>query len=375
MKVEFYKHSIDEGDIREVNDTLRGLFLTTGQKTRQFEAEFAEYLGAERVVGTNSWSSAAFLVLKAWGIGPGDEVIVSPLSFVANANVVLHCEATPVFVDVDGFTGNIGINEIESAITPRTKVIFPVHLYGQMADMKSIRKLADQHGIKVLEDCAHTIEGRREDYGPGLLGDAACFSFSATKNITCGEGGAVATQDGALARKILSLRHHGINRSASDRHNTRPVPLDMECVGYKANMSDIQAALLVNQLKRIELLYSRRVALCEYYESRFRESSIQTLKIAKNSKSARHLFTILAPVGTRDELVNRLFDAGIGTSVHFKAIHLMKYYRDTFGFREGAFPKAEEISARTLSLPLYPRLTNQEAEYVANQVLKGIERS
>ncbi len=375
MKIEFYRHNIGEAEIREIVDTLKSTFLTTGPKTALFEKKFSEYLGTQNAIGVMSATAGLFLALKAWNIGPGDEVIVPPMTFVATANAVLHCGATPVFVDVEPETGNIDAGQIEASITPKTKAILPVHLYGQMVDMRKIRKIADRHGLKILEDSAHTIEGTRDGDRPGQVGDAASFSFYATKNIASGEGGAVVTDDLDLAERLRILRLHGMSKSAADRYHSEYRHWDMEMLGYKENMSDIQASLLLNQLATIEERWERKEKICRYYELEFQRAGIEFPKVLDDSKSARHLFTVWAKRGERDKALGDLQKRGLGVAVNFRAIHLLTYYRERFNYRPGQFPVAEEIGDRTITIPMYPLLTDPEVEYVAKAVVETLGAS
>lgn len=371
QKIEFYKHNIDQKDINKVVEVLNSLFITTGKTTEEFEHLFADYLKVKYCVGVSSWTNGAFLVLKAWNIGAGDEVIVPPMTFIASANVVLHCGAKPVFVDVEAETGLIDIQKIEAAITPKTKAIIPVHLYGQMADIKAIKEIANKYNLKILEDAAHCIEGDRDDIKPGQLGDAAVFSFYATKNITSGEGGAIVSNDETLANKLKILRLHGMDKSAATRYTDKYRHWDMEMLGYKANMFDIQAALLINQVTHIEEMWKRRNEIANIYEEAFR-GKIDFPETLLNLKHARHLFTIWVDANKRDALIASLEDSKIGVAVNYRAIHLLKYYRENFGYREGYFPVAEKIGARTISIPLYPKLTEQEIEYLIDTIKKTV---
>ena len=374
MKVEFYRHNLGEQEIASILDTLRGVFLTTGPKTRQFEQDFAAFLGVKRAIGVTSWTNGAFLVLKAWGIGPGDEVIVPAMTFVSTANVVCHCGATPVFIDSDPITGNLDVDQVESKITHRTKAIIPVHLYGHMVDMRKLRAVADRHGLKILEDAAHCVEGLRDGYKPGSLGDAACFSFYATKNLACGEGGGIATNDEDLAEKLLLYRLHGMSKSAADRYHSKYQHWDMELLGYKANMNDLQAALLLPQLPRLHSLRCRREEICQQYSRALSAAGIEYPSILPGTASARHIFTFWAPRGKRDEMLSQLQELGIGVAVNFRAIHLLTYYRTTWGCKPGGLPVAEEIGDRTITIPTYPKLTNEEVEYVAQSVVRSYNR-
>ncbi len=373
MKVEFYKHNIGSAEIELLQSTLGSIFLTTGPKTAQFEKLFASYLNCEYAVGVSSWTSGAFLVLKAWGIGPGDEVITTPMTFVATSNIIVQVGAKPVFVDVEPATGNMNLDLLEAAITPRTKAIIPVHLYGQMVDMKRLRKIADQHGLKILEDCAHCIEGTRDGVKPGQMGDAAAFSFYATKNITCGDGGAIVTNDPVLYEDLARLRLHGLNKSAADRYTGIYQHWDMEIMGYKANMTDISASLLIPQLNKIEQYRDAKESICQRYEQAFASlPNVDFPEVLKGSKSARHIATVWVPAERRDVVLNRLQTQSIGVAVNFRAIHLLKYYRENFGFKRGDFPVAESIGDRTITLPLYPRLTEAEIDHVIGTFKQAI---
>lgn len=369
MKVDFYKHNIGEKEIRNVSRVLRTLFLTTGPETAEFEKKFAGYLGCRSAVGVSSWTMGGLIALEAFGIGPGDEVITSPLTFIATANICLCLGVKPVFVDVEPETGNIDADQIEKAVTSKTKAILPVHLYGQMCDMKKTRALADRRGLAVIEDSAHCVEGSRDGIKPGQLSDAAVFSFYATKNITCGEGGAIATNRPEIAEKLLLLRLHGMSRSAADRYTGRYKHWDMEVLGYKCNMSDIQAALLTPQLERVEALLKKKEKICRAYEKAFAGlPGISFPKVLPGSKHARHLFTLWVPPERRDWFLAELQAKDIGVAVNFRTVHLMAYYRQKFGFKPGAFPVAERIGDSTISLPMYPKMTWPQVRYVISAV-------
>ncbi len=238
MKVEFFKHNINKQDIANVNKVLNSLFLTTGDTVKEFENKFALYLGIKNVIGVTSCTAALHLCLLAWGIGEGDEVITTPMSFCATSNAILQSGAFPMFVDVEKDTGLIDVELIEDAITSKTKAIMPVHLYGQMCDMRRIRQIANKYNLVVIEDAAHCIEGYRDNTKVGHLGDAACFSFYATKSITCGEGGAIVTDDTEKAGLIKTLRNHGTNKL--------DIGYNMPILGYKYNMNNIQAAFALS---------------------------------------------------------------------------------------------------------------------------------
>lgn len=357
MKIEFYKHNIGEEEKKKVLECLDGIFLTTGSYVAEFEEQFATYLDLKYAVGLNSCTAALHLSLLALGIGEGDEVITTPMTFIATASAIMHTGAKPVFVDVEADTALINPDRIESAITKRTKVIIPVHLYGQMCDMRRIRAIANKYNLKIIEDAAHCIEGKRDGVGPGQLGDIACFSFYATKNITSGEGGAVATNDEELAKKVKLLRTHGMSKEATDRYSGLYKHWDMIECGWKYNMDNIQAAMLLPQLRKIDDYWAKRDRLYEEYVNYLSEiPGIDHPRIVSNSKSAFHLFTIWVDGNRRDEFLKKMGESGIGVVVNYRAIHLLTYFRKTFGFKEGDFPLAEKIGDRTISLPFYTRL-------------------
>jgi dTDP-4-amino-4,6-dideoxygalactose transaminase len=368
MKVEFFRHSINNKDIARASKVLRSIFLTTGREVAEFEKKFASYLGAEDAVGVTSCTAALHLSLVAVGIKPCDEVITTPMSFCATANAILHVGGTPVFVDVEEETGNINADLIEAAITRRTKAILPVHLYGQMCDMVKIRKIADKYRLAIIEDAAHSIEASRDGFKPGALSDAACFSFYATKNITSGEGGAIAA--GRKRAEILRmLRLHGIDKSAIDRYTGRYKHWDMPILGWKYNMDNIQAVLLLGQLKRIDKLWERRDKIWRTYEGAFTGiKGLRLLKTVDRSRHARHLFTVLVKPDRRDSLLHKLQERGIGVAVNYRPIHLLNFYRAAFDYREGDFPVAEVIGKSTISLPLYPALKEKAISFVTKSL-------
>ena len=369
MRIEFFRHSISQRDIDSVVGVLNSLFLTTGEVVSEFEDRFSHYLGCRYTVGVTSCTAALHLALLACDVGPGDEVITTPMTFIATGNSIIYAGARPCFVDVEPETGNVNADLIEQAITSRTRAILPVHLYGQMCDMRRIREIADKHHLAVIEDAAHAIEAARDGVKPGQLSDAACFSFYATKNITSGEGGAISTNSEDIAEKLRKLRLHGMSKGASDRYSKRYEHWDMEMLGWKYNMSNIQAALLIGQMEEIDRNLERRESICRMYEDAFKsDPNISVPKVLPGSKSARHLFTIQVCPERRDEVLWKLQERGIGVAINFRAIHLLTYYRQTFGYRRGMYPVAERIGDSTITLPLYPKLTDEEVQYVISTV-------
>lgn len=368
-KIEFSRHSIKEEDIERAVSVLKSIFITTGDAVHEFENKFEKFLNIRSVIGVTSCTAALHLSLIAWDINEGDEVITTPLSFCATSNAILHARATPVFVDVEEETGNINTKLIESKITKRTRAILPVHLYGQMCDMKEIHRIARKYSLVIIEDAAHCIEGERDGIKVGELGDAACFSFYATKNITSGEGGAVATNNVQKADLLMMLRLHGIDRSAIDRYSKKYQHWDMSLLGWKYNMDNIHASLLINQIDRIPHLWERRNKIWKIYEDALSTiKGIRILKTIPKARHARHLFTVIVEPEKRDAVLWAIQENNIGVAVNYRAIHLLKYYRDHYGFKPGDFPIAERIGAGTISLPLYPGLKDEEIYYVIETI-------
>lgn len=369
MRVEFFRHGVDEADIEQLVNVCRGVFLTTGEEVQHFEGGFSSYLGLPRAVGVTSCTAALHLSLLALDVGPGDEVVTTPMTFAATANAILYTGATPIFVDVEPATGLIDADAVEDALSDRTKAILPVHLYGQMADMRRLRAIADRRGLSIVEDCAHAIEAERDGVRPGALSEAACFSFYATKNITCGEGGAVATRSEALADRVKLLRSHGMSATASDRYTGRFRHWDLEALGWKYNMTNLQAALLQGQLKRIDTLWARREALSRRYEEGLAGvPGIELPEVRSDGRSARHLFTLWVDPEERDRVLSELQERQIGVAVNYRAVHLLRYYRERFGYTPGTFPASERIGASTVTVPLYPKLSEPEVDYVVESL-------
>ncbi len=366
-KVDFFRHSLGPEEKEACLKVLDGLFITTGGACARFEEEFAHYLGAARAVTVATGTAALELALMALDIGPGDEVITTPMTFIATANVCLELGAVPVLVDVEPSTGNLDAALVEAAVTPRTRAIMPVHLYGAMCDMRALRAIADRHGLKIISDCAHAIESRRDGLGSADLADVACYSFYATKNITCAEGGAVAVGEPALAERLKSLRMHGMSKGAADRYKGAFQHWDMLELGRKANLPDVLAAMLSPQLKRIEQMWQKREAVSRRYEEAFAQiPGVDFPRVPEGAKSARHLFTIW--VERRDQFLAEMQARGIGVSVNYRAIHLLSFYRQRFGYKPGDFPVAERIGDSTLTLPLFPAITDAEVARVIEAV-------
>jgi len=369
-KIEYCKHNIGEEELQRVERVFRSLFLTTGDEVSEFEQGLASYLGLPATVAVTSCTAAMQLALLAAGIRPGDEVITTPVTFIGTANSIIMAGGTPVFADVDRATANIDPAAIEAAITQRTRAILPVHLYGQMCDMTAVCDIARPRGLIVVEDAAHSLESEWNGKKPGHYGDFACFSFYATKNITSGEGGAISARDAAKTELLRKLRLHGFDKSALERYSNHFERYDVDTFGWKYNMDNIHAAILVEQMKKLEGFLARRGDIYRRYAEAFAGiDGIELHATRPEARHAYHLFTILVDAGRRDRILEEIQNRGVGVSVNFYPVHLMTYYRERFGFKPGMFPVAEDIGARTISLPLYPKLTGQEIEFVIQTVM------
>jgi len=363
VRVPFYRHDLGAPEVGAIADVLKGPILTTGDTVAAFEASFASYLGQRHALGVTSCTGAMHMALLALGIGEGDEVITTPMTFIATAAAILEAGATPVFVDVEADTGNIDANLVAAAITPRTRAILPVHLYGLLCDMRRLRAIADRHGLAIVEDAAHCVEGVRDGVRPGALSDAACFSFYATKNLTCGEGGAITTNDPGLYEKLKLLRLHGMTKSAADRHREGYQHWDMKMLGWKYNMDNIQAAMLIPQLGRLNGKLVRRERLAAIYSERLaRINWLQIPSLPPGTIHARHLFPVWLDTPLRDKMISGLQELGIQSVVNYRAIHLTSFLQERLGYKPGDFPVAESIGDRTLSLPYYPDMPDEHID-------------
>ncbi len=367
MKVDFYKHNIDKSDIKEAKKVLESIFLTNADVTKEFEKRFSKYLNSKYCVAVSSCTAALHLSLLALGVKEGDEVITTPMSFVATSNAILHVGAKPVFIDIEPETGNMDVSLIEKAITNKTKAIIPVHLFGNMCDMISLKKIADKHNLKIIEDAAHCIEGKRDNIKVGELSDLTCFSFYATKNITSGEGGAISTNNKELAKLLYKLRLHGINKDAASRYTKGFQHWDMDVLGWKYNISDIQSSLLLGQLEKIKLRLEKREKLALYYEKKLKNAGIKFIEVPTGCVSARHLFVII--VENRDKVIAKLKDVNIQVAVNYRSIHNLSYYKKSYDFKEEEFPLSNDLGNKVISIPLYPKLKKKEAKYVVKNLI------
>jgi len=370
MAVPFYRHALSAADAAGIAQVLDSPILTSGNVGKAVEAQMAEFFSVPHALLVNSWTNGALAVLLAHGIGPGDEVIVPALTFSATANVVQLLGATVVFADVDPATLLLTAEEIQARLTPRTRAVIPVHLYGQMCDMQHIAaSLRDRPDILVIEDAAHCFEGERSGTLPGQHSDGALFSFYATKNVTCGEGGALVTRSASLAERVRQTRLHGMTAGAIDRHTQASYRhWDMDLLGVKANLPDLLAALLPGQIASIRERLTERERLAARYNAAFGSFGVTLPRLEVGVRNAWHLFVIHVPPEVRDLAISRLNERGIGVAVNFRAVPTLRYYRAKYGFRGGEFPHAEHWGGGVISLPFFPGMTDAEQDEVIETV-------
>jgi dTDP-4-amino-4,6-dideoxygalactose transaminase len=376
----FHRPNIDAEEIEAVVDTLRSGWLTMGPKTRAFEAAFASAMEVPYAVAVSSATAGLHLGLDALGIGPGDEVLVPTLTFTANAATVIHTGARPILVDCERDTLNIDVADAARKWTPRTKAIVPVHYAGHPCDMDAILALARDHDVPVMEDAAHALPARYRGRLIGSLGDLTVFSFYATKNLTTGEGGMVTTRDPALSERVTTRRLHGMNRDAWKRYSKDGAwRYDVGYPGFKYNMTDLNAALGLVQLKRLPAMQAERRRIVAQYRAALSDvSAIELPTCRPDVEHAWHLFIVRVReeqlrIG-RNEVIHELTAAGIGTSVHFIPLHEHSYYRDVLGARAEDLPCATAEWQRIISLPLFPGLTQNDVDRVSD-TLRAIVRT
>lgn len=370
----FGSPAIEEAEIEEVSKTIRSGWLGTGPRVEQFENVFKSYTGAKHAMAVNSCTAGLHLALVVAGLRPGDEVITTPLTFCATANAIIHAGGRPVFVDVDPNTMNMDPAQIEDAITPKTRALLPVHFAGRPCDMDSLLDIAKRHDLFIIEDAAHCIEGVYKGRKIGNIGDITCFSFYVTKNIVTGEGGMVTTNRDAWADKIKMYALHGLTKDAWKRYSDEGFKhYRVVFPGFKYNMMDIQAAIGLEQMKRVERYHARRQEIWNQYNDAFQVLPVSCPAPPEpDTTHAYHLYTLLLDISkvnlTRDEFQQRLYEKKIGTGIHFISLHLHDYYRKTFGYKPEDFPVAAYISERTISLPLSAKLADHDVADVIEAV-------
>ena len=362
---------IGDEEIAEVVDSLRSGWIGTGPKVQRFEEMLAGYVGAAHCRCLSSCTAALILSLQVLGVGPGDEVIVPAMTFVASANAVEHAGATPVLVDSVPDTDLIDLDQAEAAITPRTRAIMPVHLAGRPVDMARLSAIGRRHDLVVIEDAAHAIGAEWRGRKIGDFGNLAAFSFYVTKNISTIEGGALATDNPAIAAEVERLALHGLSLGAWARYSdTGFRHYEVVEPGYKYNMTDVQAALGLHQLPRLDAWIERRAELWARYDELLAPLPLRTPPVPEpDTRHARHLYRVLLELGVRlgrDELLDGLAARNIGVGVHYRAVHLHPFYRDKYGLEPDDFPVANAVSERTLSLPLSPKVTDADQDDVVS---------
>lgn len=372
---------LGDEEIAEVVDTLRSGWITTGPKARRFEQAFAEFLNEPQIecIAVNSATAGLHLALEALGIGPGDEVITTTHTFTATAEVVRYMGADVKLVDIDPKTMNIALDQIEAAITPRTKAIIPVHYAGLAVDMLTLLDIARRHGLKVVEDAAHALPTTLEKELIGTMGsNATVFSFYANKTMTTGEGGMLVTRDAELAKRARVMRLHGINRDAFDRFTAKVPSWYYEIVapGFKYNLTDIAAAMGLHQLKRLPAFQRRREQIAaRYFEALADLPLILPPQAPEGDVHSWHLYVLRltedAPIG-RDEFIERLFEQGIGCSVHYVPLHQHPYWKERYGLTPEMFPESQKAYERTVTIPLYTAMTDDQVERVIAAVRRAL---
>jgi perosamine synthetase len=373
--IPFHAPSVGEEEIAEVVDTLRSGWLTTGHRVQRFETEFAAAVGARHAVALNSATAALHLALEAIGLRSGDEVIIPTYTFAATGEVVAYFQARPVLVDCRADTLNVDAATIEPFITPRTKAIIPVHIAGQACDMDGIWALARQRRLKVVEDAAHALPTTYRGRLIGTGSDAVAFSFYATKTITTGEGGMVTVDDDALAARIRMMSLHGLSHDAWNRYAVGGSwHYDIVEFGFKYNLTDLAAGLGLHQLKRIHEFLARREQIAAMYRQAFGGLETCTVpEVASYGTHAWHLYILRLNLPAlrvgRDDVIRALRERGIGTSVHFRPLHLHSVYQQRLGYRPGDFPVAEREYERAISLPIYPGMRDEDVAVVSSAVV------
>ncbi|MDQ2970363.1 MAG: DegT/DnrJ/EryC1/StrS family aminotransferase [Acidobacteriota bacterium] len=377
----FARPALGDEEIAEVVDTLRSGWITTGPKVERFAADFAEYVGGRFAVPVSSATAGLHVALLALGIGPGDEVITTPMTFVATLNTIVHCGAVPVLADIDAATLNIQVEEIERKISPSTRAILPVHYVGQPVDLDPILELAAARGIGVLEDAAHAVGAEYKGRKIGSFPTTSVFSFHPNKNMTTGEGGMIVTEDEEVFEKASLLKFHGMDRESWKRFSKAGSPrYDVAVPGFKYNMMDIQAALGLHQLKRLEGFLVERERLARRYDRALAGLSglILPQRVPYPVRHAWHLYTPLVDsdrltIG-RDQFMAELKTRNIGTGLHYTAAHEFSYYRERFGWSAEDFPAAHFVSERIVSLPLFPGLTDADQDDAIAAIREILEK-
>lgn len=373
MFIPYGRQSVDEDDIKAVVDVLKSDYLTTGPRIEEFENKVARYVGAKYAVAVNSGTAALHIACLAAGIGKGDEVITSPITFAASSNCVLYCGGTPVFADIDINTYNVSAESINKKITDKTKAIIPVHFTGQPCDMDEIMKLAKEKRLIVIEDAAHALGASYKDRRIGSIADMTCFSFHPVKPITTGEGGMVVTDDEELYKRLVLFRSHGITRDESLlEHNEGGWYYEQQELGYNYRITDISCALGISQMDKLTQFINKRKSLAMRYDEAFRDiKEVVVPYQLPEVSSGWHLYMLMVPEGRRKEIYDNLRSKGIGVNVHYLPVYKHPYYQ-RHGYNQCVCKNAEEFYRRAITLPLFPAMTSEQQDYVIDAVRKAV---
>ncbi len=379
--IPYNQPDITDAEINAVEETVKSRWIAKGPRTLKFEEEFAKHVGAKHAVAMNSCTAALHVALLSKGIGPGDEVITTPMTFASTASTIIHVGAKPIFADIDYRTGCIDPDEIEKKISPKTKAVVPVHYSGQVCDLDRIYEIADKHNLFVSEDAAHALESR---YKGRLIGNklkgTASYSFYATKNLTTGEGGMLVTDDDDIDAKARIWAGQGMSHNAWNRYAKGGTwKYDICEPGFKYNMFDIQAALGLVQLSRIDEMQKNRLRIAEKYQREFAKiDAVEPPYVPDYTTHSWHLYILrIKPellTIDRDRFITELNDRNVGTSVHFIPVTSMSAYTSRYGYKKGDFPNTEKHFERIISLPLYPSLTDEESDYIVDAVRDIVEK-
>jgi len=376
----FARPSLGEEEVAELVETLRSGWITTGPRTERFAAAFLDYVGGRFAVPVSSATAGLHVALLALGVGPGDEVVTTPMTFVATLNTIVHCGATPVLADIDAATLNVRIEQVERRLSPRTKAVVPVHFVGQPVDLDPLLELSAERGFALLEDAAHAVGTEYKGRRVGSFPTTSVFSFHPNKNITTGEGGMIVTDDASVFEKASLLKFHGMDREASKRFAKEGSPrYDVEAPGFKYNMMDLQAALGLCQLPKLDGFIEERARLAARYDEALRDLNglILPQRVPYPARHAWHLYTPLVDVDrlriSRDRFMAELKQRNIGTGLHYTAAHEFTYYASRFGWSPEDYPEAHFVSERIVSLPLFPGLADADQDDAIEAVREVLE--
>lgn len=373
--IPYGRHCIDEDDIAEVVRVLKSDWLTTGPVVGEFEKAVAAYAGSSAAVAVSSGTAALHAVIHALGIGPGDEVIVPAITFAASANCVAYMGGTPVFADVEADTLLISPDSVAEKITANTKAVIAVDYAGQTCDYVALQILCDNHNLRLVADCCHAL-GARDELGrqAGTIAQASVFSFHPVKHITTGEGGMILTDDPGLEKKMRSFRNHGIDMDASARSAHCTWIYEIRELGYNYRITDLQCALGLSQLKKLEMFLQKRRALAGKYDSIFQNNSeMSPLAVKEGVEHAYHLYVVKVPAAKRKNIFEFMREEGIGVNVHYIPVHFHPYYRKNFNTAEGLCPVAEAAYEQLLSLPLHPAMDEEDVDHVAAKLSEALK--